>query len=71
MRSLQEVAKEFQEKWQRQINYLLEYAEGHVTQWEADFIDSIAYELSKEKYLTFKQSSVLRKIYDKVQEKVG
>lgn len=35
--------------------------------WEVEFVDSIEMDLSSGKQLSFKQSSILRKIYDRIE----
>lgn len=61
---------ERKKQWQDQIDFILEYGERHLTEWETDFADSISKQLSDGKELSFKQSSVLRRIATKLSEKL-
>lgn len=61
---------EFRKKeWRNQIEVILneiEISELILTEWENEFIDSVDIQLLGEKELSFKQSSVLRKIYNRI-----
>jgi hypothetical protein len=64
------VSEERKKEWQDQVDFILEHGEGNLTEWETDFADSISKQLSNKKELSFKQSSVLRKIAIKLSEKL-
>jgi hypothetical protein len=57
-------------EWNDEVAFILKYGEGHLTEWEGDFIDSISMQLEQGRELSFKQSSVLRKISIALGEKL-
>jgi len=58
--------------WRKQLDFILENGNDELTEWEGDFIDSLSLRYSdRDMDLSFKQSSVLRRIYKKVEERVG
>lgn len=65
------ISNETRQKWQKAVGYLMEYGDGHMDEWEANFLDSISIRLSVGLDLTFKQSSKLYKIWHRVEEEVG
>lgn len=62
---------ERQEDWKKQLNTIFEATDKgllKLNNWEQEFIDSISKQFfKKSKPLSFKQSSSLRKIYNKVE----
>lgn len=63
------ISEETREKWKHKLETIEEaYNLGCVelSEWEQSFIDSISIQLSDGRELSFKQSSVLGKIYDKI-----
>ena len=56
-------------EWNDQIDFVLKYGDKIVNEWERDFISSVKKHLQSHE-LSFKQSSVLRKIAMKVSEKI-
>lgn len=55
--------------WRKQLSIIMEANEVgciDLNNWESEFLDSIEIQLSNGRDLSFKQSSSLRKIYDKV-----
>jgi len=57
-------------EWSDEVKFLLDYGDCHLTEWESDFVDSISSQLAHGKELSFKQSSVLRKIAIALGEKL-
>ena len=57
-------------EWNEEIKFLLDFGEGHLSEWEESFVDSISKQLAQDKELSFKQSSVLRKISIALSEKL-
>lgn len=63
------ISDELRNKWKRKLNTIKEAIDDNklnLNDWELSFIDSIDTQLSNEKDLTIKQSSVLYRIYDKI-----
>lgn len=55
--------------WRKQLSVIMEANEVcciELNNWESEFLDSIEIQLSNGRDLSFKQSSSLRKIYDKI-----
>jgi hypothetical protein len=63
--------KELIEQWENQFSIIeeaIDVGELELNDWEQDFYDSVRQQFyGKGKNLSFKQSSILRKIYDKVE----
>ena len=58
--------EEYMEKWRKRTEFCKKHI-NELTEWEVGFIDSIDEWLSKNKSLSFKQSSTLNVIYHKVE----
>jgi len=65
------MSESLQEKWKRYADYINEYGDDCLNDWEADFMESITEHLEFGEELSFKQSSVLSRIYHKVEERRG
>jgi hypothetical protein len=65
------ISEETHEKWHRAVACLLENGDPYLNEWEAEFLDSISIRLANNLDLTFKQSSILYKLWHRVEEKVG
>jgi len=57
--------EERQKDWWFKMDYLMESPKG-LNDWEIEFIDSISFSLSRDKNLSFHQSSKLREIYNRM-----
>lgn len=60
------ISDELKNKWKSKLNHIKNH-QDKLTDWELGFIDSIDNILSKNEEISFKQSSVLSRIYDKVE----
>lgn len=63
------ISEETRMKWNRYLKIIhtaVESGELQLNTWEEEFIDSISVVLSNGKDLSFKQSSCLTQIYEKV-----
>ena len=64
-----EVSPDTRKKWREKVETIIEannYGCIELSEWEFGFIDSIYVSILSDKDLTFKQSSALSKIYEKV-----
>lgn len=64
------LSKETKRNWRIQVETIQEAYNLcliELNNWEIEFLDSIEIQLHNKKDLSFKQSSILRKIYDKIQ----
>lgn len=67
---MNEVSEETRKKWREKIETILEaHNVGCVelNEWECNFIDSVYSQINTFRDLSFKQSSALNRIYEKVQ----
>ena len=58
------------QEWKDQLQTIFESIEVcclSPNNWEVEFLDSIELQLSQDKELSFKQSSILRKIYGRIE----
>jgi hypothetical protein len=65
------ISEETRKKWKQKIETIIGANESgygvlELTEWEASFIDSIEQQICSGKDLSFKQSSILNKIYDRI-----
>jgi hypothetical protein len=63
------VSEETRKKWREKVETIIEannYGCIELNEWESGFIDSVYVSILADKDLTFKQSSALSKIYEKV-----
>jgi len=63
------ISDELRNKWNKKVNAIKEAIENKsidLNDWEISFIDSIDIQLNNKKDISFKQSSILSKIYDKI-----
>lgn len=56
---------------QDRLDYLLEYGEDHLNEWEQEFIDSISIQMSDGKELSWKQVKKLIAIHKRIEGIVG
>jgi len=64
------ISDELRNKWNKKVNAIKEAIENKsidLNDWEISFIDSIDIQLNSKKDISFKQSSILSKIYDKIE----
>ncbi len=64
------ISEETKEKWRRKLTSIaVARCSGKLTlsEWESGFIDSINTTINNDRELSFKQSSVLNKIYEKIE----
>ena len=57
-------------EWKNQTEIIIESVEMcclDLNKWEVEFVDSIELQLSQDRELSFKQSSILRKIYGRIE----
>lgn len=59
------ITQEMIDRWNKQLEYCIEN-QHKLNEWEEEFVDSVSKYLSDNKKLKFKQSCVLRKIYNKL-----
>jgi hypothetical protein len=67
---MNEVSEETRKKWREKIETILEALNlGFIelNEWESKFIDSVWLQINTMHDLSFKQSSALNRIYEKVQ----
>ena len=57
------VTDEMRKVWRFQVNYLLENA-ATLSSWEIEFVDSLEKWLSVGRDLTWKQSKILRRLFN-------
>jgi hypothetical protein len=60
------ISEETRNKWKSKLNHILKH-QDKLNEWEIGFIDSIDILLSKNEDISFKQSSILSRIYIKVE----
>jgi len=60
------ISDETRNKWKSKLKHILNH-QDKLSDWELTFIDSIDSVLSKDHDISFKQSSILSKIYEKVE----
>ena len=64
------ISESRKKEWINQTQTIVESYDvqcNRLTNWEVEFIDSIEIQLSQGKELSFKQSSALRKIFDRIE----
>ena len=64
------ISEETKEKWRKKLTAIaVARCSGSLSlsEWESEFIDSINTAINTDKELSFKQSSVLSKIYGKIE----
>ena len=67
---MDKVTDEMRTKWRKRLSTIAEAREIgalSLSDWETEFIDSIEIQISNDRDLSFKQSSILGRIYAKVQ----
>lgn len=67
---MDKVTDEMRTKWRKRLSTIAEAREIGVlslSDWETEFIDSIEIQISNDRDLSFKQSSILGRIYARVQ----
>ena len=57
-------------KWDERIEFLLDNGE-RLTEWEAEFVDSLSIRRSGGRDLTFKQSKILNRIFHRIEWEIG
>ena len=65
------ISEETRAKWRGAVAYLLENGDLHLNEWEAEFLDSISIRLANGLDLSMRQSSILYKLWHRVEERVG
>jgi hypothetical protein len=65
------VSDETRSKWRHRIDWLLEHADGLLTEWEEGFIQDIEKRMADGRDLSLAQSSKLNQIYHAKEEKIG
>ena len=64
------ISDELRNKWNKKVNAIKQAIENKsidLNDWEISFIYSIDIQLNSKKDISFKQSSILSKIYDKIE----
>lgn len=64
------ISEDRKNEWRNQIETIvseIEISKLILSEWENDFIDSVDIQISDGKELSFKQSSILRKIYSRIE----
>jgi len=55
----------------KKLDFIMDYGEDYLTDWEMEFIDNISIAVSEGKKLTWKQQKCLNKIFVKIESRVG
>ena len=55
----------------KRVDYLIEYGQEYMNNWELEFVDSMDILLSNNKFLSPKQARCLTKLHRKIEGKVG
>jgi len=64
------ISDETREKWKSELAYIQTYGLDYLNEWETEFLDSVIELLEFDEDLSFAQSKVLRRIFDKIQREV-
>jgi len=58
--------------WRKRLDFVYENGENLLSEWEQNFVDDLTIRFEgKDVELSFKQSCVLTRIYEKVVERLG
>ena len=65
------ISEETRSKWRKAVDFITEHGDPYINSWEEGFVQDMSIRLANRHDLSFKQSSVLHRIWTKVQEKIG
>lgn len=65
------ISKETRQKWRKAVDFIIEHGDPYINSWEEEFVQNMNVRLANGFDLTFKQSSVLHRIWERIEEKVG